>query len=138
MAALCFAPRKRVDVLRQDVPWRVPLPSCSDSISLWVSGRSSPSGKVAQLDGSHPDANQFLDEITQRLEHAAHFAFAPFVHFDLHPSIFLKFLYHARARWRGHAVFQTYAFAQAGKIVWRWTSAELHSDKLFLRRSADA
>ncbi|HYJ88921.1 MAG TPA: hypothetical protein VEW46_22845, partial [Pyrinomonadaceae bacterium] len=61
--------------------------------------------QVAQLDGSHPDANQFLDEVTKCFEHAAHFAFAPFVYFDLDPSVRLKFFYHTGARWRGHTVF---------------------------------
>ena len=32
------------------------------------------------------DSNQFFDKKTQRLEHAPHFTFAPFMHFDLMPS----------------------------------------------------
>ena len=61
--------------------------------------------QVAQLDGSHPDANQFLDEVTKRFEHAAHFAFTSFVYFDFDPRVSLKLFYHTGARRRGPTVF---------------------------------
>ena len=61
--------------------------------------------QMAQLDGSHPDANQFLDEVAKRFEHATHFTFTSFVYFDLDPSVSLKFFYHTGARRCGHTVF---------------------------------
>jgi hypothetical protein len=52
-------------------------------ISVLIKGRISPRGKPAQLDIADAHADQLLDEIAERFEHAPDFAVAAFVNFYL-------------------------------------------------------